>query len=499
MTAMPTTSAASDPAESRPAGLLPPIAAIGFGTAVAMWCVWFITHLPALGLPIEVAGPVLLLVQLVALSAGCARLPQAQALLVGLGSGLLCGVINLAILGTRLAEPIATGTDAGADSPTALRPDAWMIVLGWLGVSAVLGLAGGAIGRAMRGSGSTADRTAREWYGCFAVVAAVSALPLLTLGGLVTSTASGLAVPNWPGTYQSNMFLYPISLMAEPRIYLEHTHRLFGILVGLTTIGLFAFTLAVERRRWVWAAACVLLALVVVQGLLGAYRVTHKSPWLAVAHGALGQAFFCGLCVFTGVVRRSWVQARMGDRTGGAEDAPWPIEPLSRRARTMAILTLAFLALQLVFGAMYRHLHTPHALYAHIAFSVLIVIHAIILASVLVGRAGAAREPARIAPLDRRLALLGKAIFATVALQFVIGWVVLLMVLDLPAEARVVPTSDQLQTTPLIPATTSLVRTLHQANGAVLLACVGLSAAWAVRLAMTRQRRTGHDEHNRRP
>lgn len=458
------------------------MAAIGFGTAVAMWCAWFITHLPALGLPIEVAGPVLLLVQLGGLIAGCARVPRVQGLVVGLGAGVLCGVINLAILGTRLTEPITTGADAGADSPTALRPDAWMIVLGSLGVSAVLGLVGGAIGGVISAQRGAAVRTARDWFSCFAVITAVSALPLLTLGGLVTSTASGLAVPNWPGTYQSNMFLYPIALMAEPRIYLEHTHRLFGILVGLTTIGLFVFTLAVERRRWVWGVAGVLLALVIVQGLLGAYRVTHKSPWLAVAHGVLGQAFFCVLCVFAGLVRRSWIQACMGERGGVAPDTAWPIEPLSRRARTMAILTLAFVCLQLVFGAMYRHLHTPHALYSHIAFSVLIVIHAVILASVLVGRAGAAREPERIAPLDRRLSALGKAVFATVALQFVIGWVVLLLVLDLPEEARKVPTSEELATTPMIPAVTSLVRTLHQANGAALLGCVGLAAAWAVRL-----------------
>ena len=31
------------------------------------------------------------------------------------------------------------------------------------------------------------------------------------MGGLVTSTDSGLAVPDWPTTFGYNMFLYPLS------------------------------------------------------------------------------------------------------------------------------------------------------------------------------------------------------------------------------------------------------------------------------------------------
>jgi hypothetical protein len=36
------------------------------------------------------------------------------------------------------------------------------------------------------------------------------AAPLLFVGGLVTSTNSGMAAPDWPATYGMNMFLYPL-------------------------------------------------------------------------------------------------------------------------------------------------------------------------------------------------------------------------------------------------------------------------------------------------
>lgn len=60
-----------------------------------------------------------------------------------------------------------------------------------------------------------------------------------------------MAVKGWPDSYGANMFLYPISLMNNPHIYLEHTHRLFGSLVGLTTLVLMIWVLAKEPREWV--------------------------------------------------------------------------------------------------------------------------------------------------------------------------------------------------------------------------------------------------------
>ena len=49
------------------------------------------------------------------------------------------------------------------------------------------------------------------WLHRLALLTAVTTFILICMGGLVTSTDSGLAVPDWPTTFGYNMFLYPLS------------------------------------------------------------------------------------------------------------------------------------------------------------------------------------------------------------------------------------------------------------------------------------------------
>ena len=51
----------------------------------------------------------------------------------------------------------------------------------------------------------------RPWLYRLAVLTAVTTFLLICMGGLVTSTDSGMAVPDWPTTFGYNMFLYPLS------------------------------------------------------------------------------------------------------------------------------------------------------------------------------------------------------------------------------------------------------------------------------------------------
>ena len=51
----------------------------------------------------------------------------------------------------------------------------------------------------------------RPWLHRLAVLTAVTTFILICMGGLVTSTDSGMAVPDWPTTFGYNMFLYPLS------------------------------------------------------------------------------------------------------------------------------------------------------------------------------------------------------------------------------------------------------------------------------------------------
>jgi len=71
----------------------------------------------------------------------------------------------------------------------------------------------------------------------FAVLTSISTFLLIVAGGLVTSTGSGLAVPDWPLSYGQ---LMPPMVGG---IFYEHGHRMIAAAVGLLT-AVLAF--------WLW-------------------------------------------------------------------------------------------------------------------------------------------------------------------------------------------------------------------------------------------------------
>jgi cytochrome c oxidase assembly protein subunit 15 len=441
--------------------LVAPVLVLGFAAAVAMWCVWFLTHLPAVRVPAAAAGSLLLTLLGVMLWSGSGWLPRARRVPVAAGAGLLAAGVNLLLLGSKITAPIADGS--AAPGASGLRPGGGVIVLGFLAVGGVLGLVAGALARARE---ERPAEPAQRWLARFAVVAVVAIVPLLTIGGLVTSTASGLAVPDWPGTYGANMFLYPIALMAEPRIYFEHTHRLFGTLVGLTTLTLMLMTLAIDRRGWVKALAAGLFVAVCVQGWMGGARVYEQSQVLAVLHGVFAQVFFAGTVALAAVVSGAF--ASVSTRAGGPRVSP--------RLPGLGLALIAALFVQLVMGAWYRHLGHMHPLWTHVGFSLVVVTLAVLMGS---GWIRFAKEHAAD-PLARRLRPLGAGLHGVVGVQFLLGWVALLVVLTSPAVP--IPTADQLADAAPIRPVHALIRTAHQANGALLLALATLAAVWAWRL-----------------
>ena len=76
----------------------------------------------------------------------------------------------------------------------------------------------------------------------FAKFVAGCTVLLVLAGSLVTSTGSGLSVPDWPTTYGWNMFTFPPSKWVGG-IFYEHGHRLIASTVGFLTIVLAA---------WLW-------------------------------------------------------------------------------------------------------------------------------------------------------------------------------------------------------------------------------------------------------
>lgn len=371
-------------------------------------------------------------------------------------AGLVGGFVNLLVIGSVIQ---------GKDAKAALS-EAALWTAGLLVGSALLAAAGGAIGRRR----PKCD-TLPEPVCLFAIVTSATIFLLLITGGLVTGLEAGLAVPDWPNSFGHNMLLYPVSEMKEGRYY-EHAHRLFGMLVGLSSFTLAALCWRHERRASIRWAASALLFMVCVQGLMGGLRVTGMftlsqdpsmlapSTLLAIAHGIFGQVVFATAAWIAAATSAAW-------RAPAALPAGLDSAPI-RLWSAMAPMVLLF---QLFLGAAYRHLqvsptgsdeairHPTWAMHGHLGFSVVALIVVLVAASRMsaAGRAG-------LRPLGRS----GSAMAVIVAVQVGLGLVALGAVL--------------MRRGPAIPVWELLSTSAHQATGALLLMAAVQGAAWSRRL-----------------
>jgi len=185
------------------------------------------------------------------------------------------------------------------------------------------------------------------WPHRLALVLVAVTFPLIWIGGLVTTYDAGMAVPDWPSTYGYNLFLYPWQtwLFGPWDLFIEHGHRLWASLAGMTTIALAVATWCCDGRRWARWLSLVALAAVIGQGVLGGMRVRMDDELFARIHGCVGPAFFAlavALAVFTSPRWRS---------------APAPREiPHGDRLRRLAVATTLLAYVQLVLGSALRHM-----------------------------------------------------------------------------------------------------------------------------------------------
>ena len=93
----------------------------------------------------------------------------------------------------------------------------------------------------------------------FAMLVAATTGILIFAGGLVTSTESGLSVPDWPNTYGYFMFFFPLDKMVGG-IRFEHTHRLIASTVGFLILVLAVWLWRSEPRLWVRRLGYIALA-----------------------------------------------------------------------------------------------------------------------------------------------------------------------------------------------------------------------------------------------
>ena len=263
------------------------------------------------------------------------------------------------------------------------------------------------------------------WLHRYAKLLACATLLLLAAGGMVTSTSSGLSVPDWPTTYGQNMFAFPFSRMVGG-IFYEHGHRLIASTVGFLTIGLVIWIWRADARRWMRTLAVCGLGAVILQGVLGGLTVLYYLPApISIGHAGLAQLFFCltiGLALFTS--------------PGWRRPALPPVDDDRLRFRLTALSILIYA--QIILGATVRHLGaglaipdfplaigglvppawtTPIAIhYAHRIGALLVAIDAIAVAVFVWRRYGHRREFSRPAWL----------LLAAIAAQITLGAFVVL-------------------------------------------------------------------------
>ena len=148
----------------------------------------------------------------------------------------------------------------------------------------------------------------------FALLVAASTAVLIFAGGLVTSTGSGLSVPDWPNTYGWFMFTFPLEKMVGG-IFYEHSHRLIASTVGFLILVLAVWLWRAEPRRWVRRLGFIALAAVITQGILGGITVLWYLPDpISIAHASLAQIVFCLTTAIALVTSPGWRRALRGVR-----------------------------------------------------------------------------------------------------------------------------------------------------------------------------------------
>jgi cytochrome c oxidase assembly protein subunit 15 len=192
----------------------------------------------------------------------------------------------------------------------------------------------------------------------YTIVVAASTAVLIFAGGLVTSTGSGLSVPDWPNTYGWFMFTFPLEKMVGG-IFYEHSHRLIASTVGFLILVLAVWLWRAEPRRWVRRLGLVALAAVIVQGVLGGITVLWFLPKpISISHAGLAQIVFCLATTIALVTSRGWQRgyrgARIRDPGSGIRDPGSGVRE-DRVVQRMAILTTALIYLQIIVGATMRH------------------------------------------------------------------------------------------------------------------------------------------------
>lgn len=188
----------------------------------------------------------------------------------------------------------------------------------------------------------------------------VALLPI-GLGSLVTTLKAGMAFADWPSSDGQNMLLYPwlSDFAINTEKFVEHGHRLAGMLIGFVAI-LLAIVGYRSEMIWIRYWTCMILISVISQGMLGGARVVMNAQVLAMTHSITGALFFSACVLFRFLLCDGWRNwlTREETRLGAA-------------GAMLAMTVPGIVLCQYALGGVLRHLHgmrTEHVLGAILTF-----------------------------------------------------------------------------------------------------------------------------------
>jgi heme A synthase len=276
-----------------------------------------------------------------------------------------------------------------------------------------------------------------RWLHGLAVLTVLLTLPLLFLGAGVTSHGVGMVDPKGfrPPWEIVNGLLQHSGLDWR----LEYGHRTFGFLVGLCGIGLAVGCWFFDARGWMGWIGLLALAMICLQGALGAFRVDHHAQHgrtFALIHGIFAQLVVAVLVSAALFTSRAWTTT--------------PSEPASPALQRCAMFTLLVVLGQLVLGGIVRH--QPDSLLGprgHL-LGAFVVSGAVVCVLILI----------RTSDLRERLHWARLALMALLSLQLLLG-------VESWLAKFYVPQADLPQIAP-VPMHAEWVRTVHYLVGTLL-------------------------------
>lgn len=196
-----------------------------------------------------------------------------------------------------------------------------------------------------------------------AVITVLVSLAPIGLGSLVTTLGAGMAFPDWPTSDGQGMLAYPW-LSSTGDKFVEHGHRLAGMLVGVCSMALCAAAVATRRTRSVQLACGAVLIGVIIQGLLGGLRVRLDQQTVAFGHSVFGCLVFVSLWLVAAMTGSRW-QKTANDESNQSSNAIFGL----------GLIYPTVCLIQYVLGGFIRHLGLM--VHEHVAGAVLVVIGAV--------------------------------------------------------------------------------------------------------------------------